>query len=46
VGGYVIRYVVLTLERLGLITRTPRTARSIMLCIPVEQIPPTPLNCN
>jgi hypothetical protein len=31
---------VLELEQRGLIRRIPRQARSIAICIPVEQIPP------
>ncbi len=34
-----VHQMVLTLERRGLIHRTPRQARSITLRIPVEQIP-------
>jgi len=35
-----VHQMVLTLERRGLINRTPRQARSITLRIPAEQIPP------
>ena len=34
-----VHQMILTLERLGLIRRTPRTARSIELLIPPEQLP-------
>jgi len=34
-----VHQMVLTLERLGLITRTPRTARSIRICVDPDSLP-------
>jgi len=35
-----VHCMVVELERRGLIRRLPRQARSITICVPVEQIPP------
>jgi Mn-dependent DtxR family transcriptional regulator len=35
-----VHRMVVELERRGLIRRLPRQARSITICVPVEQIPP------
>ena len=35
-----VHQMVLTLERKGLISRTPRTARSIEVRVPLDQLPP------
>jgi repressor LexA len=37
-----VRRIVVEPERRGLIRRTPRQAKSIVLCIPAEEIPPLP----
>ena len=39
VSAPTVHQMLLTLERLGLIARTPRTARSVRVLLPPEQLP-------